>query len=248
VSELDFAVLSSRRQIDEAWEKLRARELVDEVPQHPLARIKRSLRLPSAATTLIPDQKKSWDVLRALEAIQRTCAADDPLLDMGSIGCAIPPALHRLGYRAVHGIDLDPQVTEMAHADAVRYRVGDMTATPYDDRSFNAITAISVIEHGFQPEHLLREVSRLLKPGGFFFFSTDYWPEKIDTSHVRLFGMSWEIFSAEQIEGFISVADGVGLAPTAASPTALRAVDGRPISYQGFEYTFLAGALVRRPD
>jgi SAM-dependent methyltransferase len=245
VSELDFAVLSSRQQIDEAWEKLLAEELVDEVPRHPVARIKRLLRLPSAATTLIPDPIKSWDVLRALDAIRRTCAPDDPVLDIGSVGSAIPPALHRLGYNAVHGIDLDPRVTGMAHADAVRYSVGDMTATPYEDGVFDAITAISVIEHGFQPEPLLREVSRLLKPGGFFFFSTDYWPEKIDTSHVPLFGMTWDIFSAEEIESFVSDARAVGLRPASDPSIDLRSVNGRPISYQGFQYTFLAGALVR---
>jgi SAM-dependent methyltransferase len=245
VSDLDFAVLSSQRQIDEAQRTLFADGLMDERPRHPVARIKRQLGFRSAATALIPDPIKSWDVLRAVEAIRRRCQPEDPVLDMGSVGSAIPPALHRLGYASVHGIDLDPQVKEMAHADAVDYRVGDMTATPYQDRFFNAITAISVLEHGFQPEPLLREVSRLLKPGGFFFFSTDYWPEKIDTGEIRLFGMSWDIFSAEEIERFLSDAGEVGLRPTSASSAALRAVNGRPISYRGFEYTFLAGALVR---
>ena len=245
MNDLDFAVLSSRRQIDDAWQKLRAEGLVDELPRDPVARIKRLLRRPSAATALIPDPIKSWDVLRALEAIQQRCHPGDAVLDMGSVGCAIAPALHRLGYFDVHGIDLDPRVAGMAHADAIHYRVGDMTATPFEDSSFSAITAISVIEHGFRPEPLLREVTRLLKPGGFFFFSTDYWPEKIDTSSMRLFGMSWDIFSAEEIERFLAEAREVGLAPTSASATALRAVNGRPISYEGFQYTFLAGALVR---
>jgi SAM-dependent methyltransferase len=245
VSDLDFAVLSDQRQIDQAWTRLRSEKLVDVRPNDPLTRIKRVLRRPNAATALIPDPIKSWDVLRALEAIGETCGPEDQVLDMGSVGSAIPPALHRLGYTAVHGIDLDPQVTRMAHADAVHYAVGDMTASPYEDQFFCAITAISVIEHGFQPDALLREVARLLKPGGFFFFSTDYWPEKIDTSHVPLFGMSWDIFSAEEIERFLADAEAFGLLPTTAPSTALRAVDGRPISYQGFEYTFLAGGLVR---
>jgi 2-polyprenyl-3-methyl-5-hydroxy-6-metoxy-1,4-benzoquinol methylase len=246
VSDLDFAVLSSRRQIDRARQELLDEGLVDELSQHPLARIKRRLHLPSAATSLVPDPIKSWDVLRAVKAIRLRCVPADPVLDMGSVGSAIPPALHRLGYLAVHGIDLDPQVTRMAHGNAVRYRVGDMTATPYEDRSFNAITAISVLEHGFRPTPLLREVARLLKRGGFFFFSTDYWPQKIDTSNVRLFGMTWDIFSAEEIERFLSDAGAVGLTATSALHTTLRAVDSPPISYGGFHYTFLAGALIRQ--
>ena len=247
MSDLEFAVLSSRRQIDEARKELLAEGLVDELPQHLLARIKRRLRLASAATALVPDPIKSWDVRRALEAIRLRCSPEDWVLDMGSVGSAIPPALHRLGYVRVHGIDLDPQVTRMAHADAVRYCVGDMTATSYEDGCFASITAISVIEHGFQPEALLREVARLLAPDGFFFFSTDYWPTKIDTNDTRLFGMTWSIFSAEEIERFLSDARAVGLEPTSGSLTALRAVDGRPISYEGFEYTFLSGGLIRLP-
>lgn len=247
MSELDFAVLSGRHDIDEAWRALLGDGLVDEALYTPTVRLKRLLGRSSAATKLVPDPIKSWDVLRALEAIRRRCLPNDPVLDMGSVGCAIPPALHRLGYRAVHGIDLDPHVTRMAHGDSVRYVVGDMTATPFEDRSFTAITAISVIEHGFRPEPLLEEVARLLKPGGFFFFSTDFWPEKIDTRAIRLFGMSWDIFSTEEIERFVSDARAVGLAPTDASLAALRAVEGRPISYQGFQYTFLAGGLVRQP-
>lgn len=247
MSDLDFAVLSSRHQIDEAWRELLDDGLVDDLPRHPVARFKRLVRLPGAATNLVPDPIKSWDVLRALDAIRRRCLPGDPVLDLGSVGSAIPPALHRLGYLDVHGIDLDPRVTRMAHGDAVRYRVGDMTATPYADGSFKAITAISVIEHGFRPEPLLQEVARLLKSGGFFFFSTDYWPEKIDTSKVPLFGMTWDIFGAEEIERLLSDAHAVGLTTTSVPRTALRAVSGRPISYEGFEYTFLAGALIRQP-
>jgi SAM-dependent methyltransferase len=246
LSNLDFAVLSSRQQVDDAWEKLRRDAVVDELPPGLVARAKRLLRRPNAATALVPDPRKSWDVLRALDAIQERCDRGDAVLDMGSVGCAIAPALHRLGYRDVHGIDLDPQVELMAHADAVDYRVGDMTATPYDDASFCAITAISVIEHGFQPEPLLREVARLLRPGGFFFFSTDYWPDKIDTSHIRLFDMTWDIFSADEIERFVAAGEKVGLQPASASFAAgLREVGEPTISYQGFDYTFLAGALVR---
>jgi SAM-dependent methyltransferase len=247
VSDLEFAVLSSREQADDAWRELLDQGLVDEVSQRPLARVKRRLGFAGVATTLVPDPIKSWDVLRALEAIQRRCAPTDPVLDMGSVGSAIPPALHRLGYLDVHGIDLDPRVTHMAHWDAVRYTVGDMTATPYEACSFGAITAISVLEHGFRPEPLLREVARLLKRGGFFFFSTDYWPDKIDTSGIRLFGMTWEIFSAEEIERFLLDARTAGLTPTSPAHTAPRGITSRPISYEGFQYTFLAGGLVRDP-
>jgi SAM-dependent methyltransferase len=168
------------------------------------------------------------------------------VLDIGSLASAIPPALHRLGYRRVHGIDLNPQVLEMPHADAVDYRVGDMMATPFDDGTFSAITAISVIEHDFAPGRLLTEVRRLLQPGGFFYFSTDFWPEKIHTSDVRPCSMSWTLFSAEEIESFVAQAGEHDLEPVAPPGAAIRDAGERTIAFAGFDYTFLAGALVRR--
>ena len=95
-------------------------------------RFVRRLRRASAAN-LRPDSVKSWDVLRSLEAITRRTGPDDPVLDMGSVGCAILPALHRLGYRRLAGIDLNPQVRHMPHAGEIDYRVGDMTATEWPD-------------------------------------------------------------------------------------------------------------------
>lgn len=43
---------------------------------------------------------------------------------------------------------------------------------PYHDGSFDLVTATEVIEHIENPRFLLREVSRVLKPGGIFVLST----------------------------------------------------------------------------
>jgi len=64
---------------------------------------------------------------------------------------------------------------------------------------FSAITAISVIEHGFESDRLLAEVSRLLKVGGYFIVSVDYWKDKISTDGLTAFGMDWMIFSREDL-------------------------------------------------
>jgi len=243
---LEVDVLRSADQMAAAERALVERDLLDQASDGLLARIGRRLGLSVPTATLIPDPRKSWDIQRALEALQRQCSRDDPVLDMGSLASAIPPALHRLGYRQVHGIDLNPRVLAMPHTEHVDYRVGDMMNTPFQDGTFSAITAISVIEHDFQPEPLLQEVRRLLRPGGFFFFSTDYWPEKIDTGDVRPCSMGWTLFSVDEIEGFLRQAARLGLDPVADPGETLRAVDEKPISFGGFDYTFLAGALVLR--
>jgi SAM-dependent methyltransferase len=200
--------------------------------------------------SLAPDPIKSWDVLKILKAVTETTANTAAILDMGSVACPILAALYRLGYRDLHGVDLDPRVREMPHAQAIDYRQADMTATPWPDASFAAITAVSVIEHGFDRSALLDEVARLLSPGGVFIFSTDYWPQKISTDGVRLFGLDWRIFSAEEIAELIDGASERKLYPVGDPRVTSRALvaersSAPPISYKRRDYTFLYGAFVR---
>ena len=155
------------------------------------------------------------------------------MLDIGSFASAIPPALAAAGYTQVAGIDLDPQVRRMPEADRVEYVVGDLMETGWPDGHFAAVTAISVIEHGFEADRLLPEVARLLVPGGLFLFSTDYWPEKIDTSDTPLFGMTWTIFSAPEIKELVDRARTHGLAPASDPGPELRDLGEPPIDFEG---------------
>ncbi len=50
--------------------------------------------------------------------------------------------------------------------------VGDLLQLPFEDNSFSLSTARSVVEHVKTPAAFLREVNRVLKPGGRFLFAT----------------------------------------------------------------------------
>jgi SAM-dependent methyltransferase len=122
-------------------------------------------------------------------------------------------ALHKIGYTSLTGVDLNSQIDQMPHADSIRYEIVNFKQTKFENASFKAITATSVIEHGFEAQALLREMSRLLKTGGYFITSFDYWPEKIDTTGVKFFGMDWKIFSRQDVTDLIEHARVYGLAP-----------------------------------
>lgn len=183
----------------------------------------------------IGDPVKSWDVLATINFIDEHLEKNDPILDIGCYASEVIAALHKLGYSNLTGVDLNPEVRKMPFQNSIRYETANFMQTKLLDASFNTITSISVIEHGFDGTALLTEISRLLKPGGFFIASFDYWPEKIDTSNIDFFGMSWMIFSKNDVIDFIAHAKCFGLTPAEALN-----FDGQdtPIECAGKQYTF----------
>jgi 2-polyprenyl-3-methyl-5-hydroxy-6-metoxy-1,4-benzoquinol methylase len=190
----------------------------------------------------VGDRIKSWDVLKTTRFLEQHVPRDEPVLDIGAYASEIICILHRLGYSRLAGVDLNPRLNEMPFADFIDYRVSDFMTTPFTAQSFAVITAISVIEHGFQPAALLTEVTRLLKPGGLFIASFDYWPEKIDTSDMCVFDLSWTIFSQPEVQAFVAQAQLYNLVPYGT----LDYMAARPImTFAGRHYTFAWLALTK---
>jgi len=202
-------VLRSESQISEARRKMRRRgiSLVDTA-------LRRFLRRASLVRSLqVGDELKSWDVLTTLEFIENALPRQAAILDIGAYASEVPLSLARLGFSNVAAVDLNPGLRQMPHQDKIRYEVGDFMACPFAAGTFDAVTATSVIEHGYDPVRLLGEISRVLRPGGYFLASMDYWPEKIDTHDQKIFGMSWMIFSKDDILDLVAQARNFGLFP-----------------------------------
>jgi SAM-dependent methyltransferase len=207
----------------------------------PLAELRRRLARRGWRTgVIVGDMIKSWDIAQTARFIEEALPRDAAILDMGAFQSEILIVLRKLGYSRLTGLDLNPAILQMPHAGDVRYQVADFLDAPFPAGAFAAITAISVIEHGYEPERLLREVSRLLAPGGYFIASFDYWPEKLDTLHTRIFDMSWTIFSREDVQALLTQAATYGLLPTGQISLAA----GQPIvDMFGRQYTFAWLAL-----
>jgi SAM-dependent methyltransferase len=171
----------------------------------------RKLRLVRGVA--VGDIVKSWDVLATLTFIEQYVQKNEPILDIGCYASEVLIALHKLGYSNLAGADLNTNLDQMPFQDSIRYEESNFMHTNFKDASFRAITSISVIEHGFDGQALLKELSRLLMPGGYFIASFDYWPEKVDTTGFKLFNMSWKIFSSQEIASFVANAADYGLFP-----------------------------------
>lgn len=224
-------VLKSRNQIEQARAEMKARSISAIDTQ--LQSLLRRLHLLSGQK--VGDEVKSWDVLRSIRFIEENLAKNAAILDIGAFSSEMLVSLSKLGFTNLHGIDLNPRVVDMPRTDRIQYKVGDFMQAPYPDGSFDAITAVSVIEHGYAPKSLLAEMSRLLKPNGFFLASFDYWPEKIDTGEKKIFGLDWLIFSKHEVEKLTALADSYGLRTAGNLDYSAR---DPLIQFDGFSYTF----------
>jgi SAM-dependent methyltransferase len=183
----------------------------------------------------VGDLVKSWDVLLTLDFLSDKVAKDQPILDIGAYASEVIVALHKLGFTNLTGADLNPKLKKMPFSDSIRYEITDFLHTPFDDASFQAITSISVIEHGFDAVALLGEISRLLMPNGYFIASFDYWPDKIDTTGIKFFDMDWLIFSKADVQALIDQASLYGLSPVGDLEFE---ADEKPINCADKDYTF----------
>ena len=184
---------------------------------------------------VVGDFLKSWDVLATVSFLESHVNKNDPILDIGCYASEIIVALHKSGYANLAGVDLNPNLKKMPYHENIRYEIGNFMHAKFQDASFQAITSISVIEHDFDGQSLLKEMSRLLKPGGYFIASFDYWPDKIDTTGTQFFGMDWKIFSKDEVSNFVKDAAGYGLTPVGEMSFSGK---DKPIDCAGKQYTF----------
>ena len=234
-------VLLQKRQVDDARAELRRRGISCLSGPLPFRYILRKLgaRIPAAVGYRI----KSWDVLETVRYIEEHVPRAAKILDLGANTSEILAILHRLGYSDLVGVDVAPEVAKMPYANAIRYVQADFMRTGFADGSFDALTAISAIEHGYDGDALFAECARLLRPGGHLVVSFDYWPEKIDTTGTLMYGMTWRIFSRDEAFELIETASKYGFEPTGAIE--LDAAE-RVVQWGRWKYTFAWLALRKR--
>jgi SAM-dependent methyltransferase len=121
------------------------------------------------------------------------------VLDIGSGAGGKTLYYASLGVEKIWGIDIVPhyqaEATALAAAkgmsEIAEFLTGDVTKLPFPDHFFDVIIANDVMEHVDDPEGTLREVHRVLRPGGRFYtnFPPYYHPHGAHLSDV--IGMPW---------------------------------------------------------
>lgn len=103
----------------------------------------------------------------ALEMLETRVSPGSSVLDIGCGTGHLAGELMQRGY-AAWGVDLSDAMVEYArqHYDPDRFRVGDIEHIPFPDNTFDAVVCLGVMEYLEKDETALREMWRVLKPGG----------------------------------------------------------------------------------
>ncbi len=98
--------------------------------------------------------------------------ADRAVLD---VGCGVGEfmlTLRELGF-TVEGVDGNQEQMDIVHSMGFKGRVADLEdGLPYPDESFGLVTCLELIEHIALAEDLLKEIHRVLHPGGYLLLTT----------------------------------------------------------------------------
>jgi hypothetical protein len=165
----------------------------------------RRLGLPAAG-----DAVKNWDCLTALDAVLRATSPSSAIFDAGGeLYSMILPWLFLYGYRNLVAGNVAFGQTQ--RRGPIVYRHSDITKTDFAAGAFDAITCLSVIEHGIDLDAYFAEMARILKPGGLLVTSTDYYETGIDTRGLTAFGAPVHVFSRDGILAALRVAHRRGL-------------------------------------
>jgi 2-polyprenyl-3-methyl-5-hydroxy-6-metoxy-1,4-benzoquinol methylase len=108
------------------------------------------------------------------------------LLDIGFGSAILMQVAREKGWQAT-GVEVSRPAIE--HAEKLGFEVfhGELVEAKYPDGFFDVVTASEIIEHCPQPELLLNEVIRILRPGGLFWATT---PSAKGLTY-RLIGLDW---------------------------------------------------------
>ena len=188
------------------------------------------------------DIYKSWDIFHSLNIMKySSCDFNSEILDMGSYGSEITHIINRIGYRNISVVDFNPNIKKANHGlnFCKNIFIGDMyEKNTYSGNKFDLITNISVIEHGYDKNKFINIIDNILNEKGILLISFDYSSHKLDTSQLRLFNLSWDIFIPEMVSDLVQSLSKINVVPIIDNNYEILKNSYTPIIHHGLKYTF----------
>lgn len=188
------------------------------------------------------DINKSWDIFHSLNIMKYlSCHFNSKILDMGSFGSEITHIMNKMGYRNISAVDFNPNLKNSKHGLAFckNLFIGDMyEQKTYYGNKFDLITNFSVLEHGYDKNKFINIIDNILNEKGTLLISFDYSSYKLDTSQLRLFNLSWDIFTPEMVSDLVKSLSQINVIPIIDNNYEILKNNYTPISHHGLDYTF----------
>lgn len=88
------------------------------------------------------------------------------LLDVGCNSGEMGLMFKEVNNCDVYGIDISSYLVKLAKRKGIKAIIGDAEKLPYKSTFFDCVYLGEMIEHSYNPEQILREIKRVLKPKG----------------------------------------------------------------------------------
>jgi SAM-dependent methyltransferase len=142
------------------------------------------LRTSRTPQELVDDNRRFYDSLwsgcRLVEPDRfNTWPLVQSLLPPSGARLEVAPGLRpRLPIEATQFVDISAPALKRLRERGGRATLGEVTALPFADATFDLVCALDIIEHVDDDDTALEEISRVAKPGGILMISTPLHPSR----------------------------------------------------------------------
>ena len=122
------------------------------------------------------DEELSWQLPRIHRVSQlfKECNSINLVADLGCMSGMAMKVYQESGAKKLHGFDVSAKSLENVKAlgfEGFRWNM-DGEVSPAESNSYDVVIAGEVIEHLIDTDHFLKEIKRMLKPGGMLIITT----------------------------------------------------------------------------
>jgi 2-polyprenyl-3-methyl-5-hydroxy-6-metoxy-1,4-benzoquinol methylase len=122
------------------------------------------------------------------------------ILDVGCGSGHFLKVAIEMGWKA-HGTEIASSAFEQLSRLGIRSFFGNLESANYSDEFFDVVYCSEVIEHLLDPTALLREIARIVRPGGLLYLTTP----NFNSLSRRLLSSKWRVIGKEHICYFTPV-------------------------------------------
>lgn len=135
---------------------------------------------------------ESADAKRVLSRVASLYPTTANILEIGPGMGVFMQLAQSSGYQ-VQGLELSAYAAHQLQARGLEVCIGSLPQETLDAQSFDVVIAVEVIEHVTDPMTFFKEVQRLLKPGGMFYYET----VNIACAQAKTLGPDWDYIMPE---------------------------------------------------